>query len=219
VQPVANGGALRPVGDGGGQSSPAGEAIGRHDGIEQARATEYLLLANLFRRAPNARLLTELSSLRGDASALGMAHLALADAARAATPESVAAEFFSLFIGVGRGEVMPFGSYYMTGFLHDRPLARVREDMARLGIERQQSVFEPEDHIASLLEVMAGLIGGELGSAPDEADKFFVRHIAPWAERLMADIAVAKPSRFYKAVAILGQVWIGIEQASMQLPR
>ena len=90
--------------------------------------------------------------------------------------------------------------------------------MARLGIERQGDVFEPEDHIASLFEVMAGLVGGAFATSPKAADKFFERHIEPWAPRLMADVAAAQSSRFYKHVARLGAVWIEIEQEAVRLP-
>ena len=189
------------------------------DAIDAARAAEYLLLATLLKRAPSAALLETIGKLRGDASPLGMAHLALAEAARRATPESVAKEFFDLFIGIGRGEILPFGSYYLTGFLHDRPLALVREDMHRLGVERREGVFEPEDHIASLLEVVAGLAGGGLGHAPEAADAFFATHVKPWAGRLMADIEATPRAGFYKAVGAYGRTWIEIEAEALGLPQ
>lgn len=189
------------------------------DDIDRARAAEYLLLASLFRAPPGAVLLGDLARVRGDASPIGMAHVALADAARRATPATVAREFTSLFIGVGRGDILPYGSYYMTGFLHERPLARVREDMARLGIERQAAVFEPEDHISSLLEVMAGLIGGEFNQPAAAADEFFERHLTRWGLRLMSDVAAASSALFYRTVAELGQVFLEIELEAMQIPR
>lgn len=195
------------------------QATSARDDIDRARAAEYLLLANLFRAPPGAVLLGDLARVRGDASPIGMAHVALADAARRATPATVAREFTSLFIGVGRGDILPYGSYYMTGFLHERPLARVREDMARLGIERQAAVFEPEDHISSLLEVMAGLIGGEFNQPAAAADEFFERHLARWVLRLMSDVAAAPSALFYRTVAELGQVFLEIELESMQIPR
>ncbi len=188
------------------------------DEISAARATQYLLLATLFARAPGAALLRDLAKLQGDVSPLGLAQLALADAARDAEPSVVATEYLDLFIGVGRGELLPYGSFYLTGFLHERPLARVREDMARLGLERQGGVFEPEDHISSLFEIMAGLVGGSFDAPAKAADNFFERHIKPWAPRLMADVAAAPSARFYKHVARLGAVWIGIEQDVVELP-
>ena len=203
-------------------------ATGPPDGIARARATQYLLLANLLARAPSPGLLGDLAAIQGDASPLGMAQLTLAHGARAADPGAIAREYLDLFIGVGRGLILPYASFYLTGFLHQRPLARVREDMARLGLERQVGVFEPEDHIASLFEIMAGLVGGsfampsgEASSDPSPAsaaDRFFMTHVEPWAPRLMADIAAAPASHFYRHVARLGMVWLEIEQEAVRLP-
>ena len=197
------------------------EPVGAPDEINGARATQYLLLANLFSRAPTSALLRDLADIRGDASPLGLALLTLADAARATDQTAVAKEYLELFVGVSRGEILPYASFYLTGFLHERPLARVREDMARLQIERRSGVFEPEDHIASLFEIMAGLIGGSMaepGQSSKVADKFFERHIAPWAPRLMQDVAAAPSARFYAHVARLGAIWLEIEQEAVRLP-
>ena len=188
------------------------------DDLAAARATQYLLLATLFARAPGAALLRDLANVQGDASPLGLAQLALADAARMAEPSAVGTEYLNLFIGVGRGDILPYGSFYLTGFLHERPLARVREDMAQLGLERQGGVFEPEDHISSLFEIMAGLVGGSFDAHPKAADTFFERHIEPWAARLMVDVAAAPSARFYRQVARLGSVWIEIEQDLVRIP-
>ena len=113
------------------------------DEVDVARAQEYALLAMLLMRAPDAALLSKLSALRADVSPLGLAHAALAEAAEATRVEKVEREYFDLFIGLGRGELMPYGSYYLTGFLHERPLARLRDDLARLGIARAEGMVEP----------------------------------------------------------------------------
>ncbi len=118
------------------------------DEIDAARAREYALLSALLRRAPDSDLLARLAALRGDPSPLGVAHAALAEAAGATNAELVEREFFNLFIGIGRGELLPYGSYYLAGFLNERPLARLRDELARLGIERVESETEPEDHAA-----------------------------------------------------------------------
>jgi hypothetical protein len=118
-------------------------------------------LSLLLGKAPDADTLSRVAALKGDASDLGMAHIELASAAAAADDRAVSKEFFDLFIGLGRGDLLPYASYYLTGFLHERPLARVREDLGRLGIERAGPSREPEDHIAILLEVMAGLARGD----------------------------------------------------------
>ena len=87
------------------------------------------------------------------------------EAASDADAERVEREFFDLFIGLGRGELLPYGSYYLTGFLHERPLARLRDDLAALGIERAEGNVEPEDHAAILCEIMAGLAERPLAGA------------------------------------------------------
>ena len=143
------------------------------DEIDEARARECELIGALLWRAPTAATLAALRDLQGDASPLGMAHLALAEAADEATPESLRDEFFELFIGVGRGELLPYASYYLTGFLHERPLALVREDMGALGLARDERAGEPEDHIAVLLDIMAKLIRGEVSAESVDADRFF----------------------------------------------
>src|SRR5215510_11802501 len=150
------------------------------DETDAARAREYALIAALLARAPSAELLERLSGLRGDATPLGVAHAALAESASRARPDKVEREFFNLFIGLGRGELLPYGSYYQTGFLHERPLARLREDLVALGIERSADQVEPEDHVAILCEIMAGLIDGRF-AAPAESDRaVFEKHLAPW---------------------------------------
>src|SRR5471032_2187418 len=131
-----------------GETKPAGDV----DDIDAARAQEYALLSALLARAPDAALLKRLAGLRGDVSPIGIAHVALAEAASATTTQQVEREFFDLFIGVGRGELLPYGSYYLTGFLHERPLARLRADLEALGIERTAETGEPEDHAAILCE-------------------------------------------------------------------
>ena len=118
----------------------------------------------LLGKAPDADTLKRVATLKGDASDLGMAHIELAAAAAATDDRAVSKEFFDLFIGLGRGELLPYASYYLTGFLHERPLARVRDDLDALGIERAGTSREPEDHIAILLEVMAGLARGDFES-------------------------------------------------------
>ncbi len=188
------------------------------DEIDEARARECELIGTLLWRAPTAETLAALRGLHGDASPLGMAHLALAEAADEATPESLRDEFFELFIGVGRGELLPYASYYLTGFLHERPLALVREDMGALGLARDERAGEPEDHMAVLLDIMAKLIRGEVAADGIDAERFFARHIEPWGERFFADLEVAKASKFYKAVGRLGGLFLSIETQAARLP-
>lgn len=188
------------------------------DPIEQARADEYALLSLLLWRAPSEDLLARLGRLRGDASPLGMAHLSLGMAASTAQPKAIDSEFFRLFIGLGRGELLPYASYYLTGFLHERPLAKVRQDLAELGLERVERVHEPEDHIAMLCEVMGGIISGEFASETLDEKTFFDRHLKPWAGQFFADLETASTTEFYKNVGALGRIFIAIETEAQTLP-
>jgi TorA maturation chaperone TorD len=133
------------------------------DEIDLLRSQEYGLLSNLIANAPTQDLLDRLSRLGGDASPLGQAHRNLAVAARTADADAVSREYFDLFVGIGRGELLPYASYYLTGFLNERPLARVREDLEALGIETSEDVREPEDHVGILCEIMSGLAGRRFG--------------------------------------------------------
>lgn len=186
------------------------------DEIDTARAQEYALLAALLVRAPNAELLNKLSNLRGDASPLGIAHVALAEAASRATEQKIDREFFNLFIGVGRGELMPYGSYYLTGFLHERPLARLREDLNKLGIERIEGNVEPEDHAATLCEIVAGLVGGRFGHAGSDQE-IFEKHMKPWMGRFFSDLENAEAANFYKPVGTIGRLLMDIETEAFAL--
>jgi TorA maturation chaperone TorD len=185
--------------------------------VDAARGREYMLLGVLLRRAPDARLLNQLRSIRADASPLGIAHASLADAAAAANADRVEREFFDLFIGIGRGELLPYASYYLTGFLHERPLARLRDDLARMGIVRAEDEIEPEDHAAVLCEIMAGIAGGQF-DCPAGADRhFFDRHLSPWVGRFFADLENAKAADFYRHVARVGRTFMQIETEAFAL--
>ena len=194
-------------------------AVGRDiDEIDLLRGAEYSLLAGLLRAAPSAELLTRVADLKGDATPLGMAHIELADAARGMNETDLSREYFNLFIGVGRGEFLPYGSWYQTGFLHERPLARVREDMAVLGIERDGLSKEPEDHIAILCEIMAGMAQGVFEADVDQQANFFDRHLAPWAARFFADLEINQTANFYKSVGRVGRTFMELEQEAFKLP-
>jgi TorA maturation chaperone TorD len=187
------------------------------DDVDLVRARVYALLGSLVQRAPDADLLSRLAQLRGDASPLGVALIELAVAADEAPVEDVEREFFDLFIGIGRGEIVPYASFYLTGFLHERPLARLRGDLLVLGIDRADGVAEPEDHAGILCEIMAGLIGGEL-PAPAGSDRaIFDKHMAPWMGRLFADIENAAAARLYRHVGTVGRLFLQIESEAFAL--
>src|SRR3954464_1931198 len=133
------------------------EQFTERDDVALARANEYRLLAALLGQAPSQDLLAGIARIAGDSTKLGRAHAALAEAARNTDADTLAREYFDLFIGVGRGEILPYASYYLTGFLQERPLAAIRADMNAIGVERAEHLSEPEDHIGVLCEVMAGI--------------------------------------------------------------
>jgi TorA maturation chaperone TorD len=193
------------------------EPLGRRDEVEASRAQEYGLLAVLLARAPDAALLKRIAGLRGDTTPLGMAHADLAQAAGEASADRIEREFFDLFIGVGRGELLPYASYYLTGFLNERPLARLRADLRALGIERVEEQHEPEDHAAILCEIMAGLIGGEFSTTAERQQHVFEKHLAPWIGRFFADLEAAQGADFYCHVGSVGHLFIGIETEAFAL--
>src|SRR6266568_598528 len=181
------------------------------DDVDIARMAEYTLLSALLMRPPDARLLRDISAIRADSTPLGRAHAALAQAAEMANPERLEREYFNLFIGLGRGELLPYGSYYLTGFLHERPLARLRGDLAEIGIVRAEQHYEPEDHIAILCEVMAGLAGGRFKAPEASERRIFERHLAPWAQRFFADLEATSCAEFYRHVGRIGRLFMDIE--------
>ena len=189
------------------------------DEFDLARAEEYSLLSALLLRSPDGQMLAGLAGLSGDASALGRAHAALGKAAARTNAASVAQEHDALFTGLGRGELLPYASYYMTGFLHGRPLANLRQRLLHLGIERLAEQPEPEDHAGILLEIMAGLASGTI-PAPAETDReIFEDHLAPWIARFFADLENAESASFYATVGNFGRTFVAIETQSFLLPR
>ena len=186
---------------------------------ELFRARVYGLLARLLARPPDRDFLAELAALNGDRSELGMAFDTLAQVARASTPARLADEYHELFIGLGRGELVPYGSYYLTGFLNERPLAELRGSLAKLGVMRAENVGEPEDHIAALCETMARLIGNDFGAGRplSEQREFFEKHVATWAARFFEDLVRANADTFYAAVGRLGQLYLEIEKTAFEM--
>ncbi len=183
------------------------------------RAQVYDLLALLLRDAPSKDTLANVSRLSGDDTPIGEAIGALAKIAKSAQREKVSREFHELFVGLGRGELLPYASYYMTGFLNEKPLAKLRNDMARLQIERAPSVYEPEDNIGSLCEMMAGLILGRFGAPADlQTQKdFFATHISPWAGHFFSDLEGAEYSLLYAPVGTVGARFIEIEKEAFRM--
>ncbi|MBB3064685.1 TorD/DmsD family molecular chaperone [Limibacillus halophilus] len=186
---------------------------------DELRANLYVLLGRMLASAPDSETLEMVAGLKGDDSELGQAISVLASAARNCNPKMLEREYFDLFIGIGHGELTPYGSYYLTGFLNEKPLANLREDMGRLGVARVKGVHEPEDHIAALCEMMAGLIGGAFGEPLplDEQRAFFDRHIGCWAPRFFQDLQAARAASFYMPVGKIGQIFMEIESEAFAM--
>ncbi|MFN4058024.1 MAG: molecular chaperone [Roseinatronobacter sp.] len=187
------------------------------DELDRARSEQYRFLSVLLFAAPDTERLSAIGGLQGDESALGQAFSGLAAAARATDAAQVAAEFFELFVGVGRGEILPYASFYQTGFLNERPLAELRGDLAALGVARAPGRYEPEDHIALVFEVMADMACGSLPVTPAQEAAFFGRHIAPWVAQFFDDLTLAPSARFYRSVAEIGRLLVDIEARAFQL--
>ena len=186
---------------------------------DRLRADMYDFLGALLARPPDAALIGKSAALSGDDSEVGRAIHTLARIAGATTPEAVEDEFNTLFVGLGRGELLPYASYYLTGFLNEKPLAALREDMKTLAIVRADDVFEPEDHIASLFEMMAGMIVGRFAEpvSLDRSKRFFDRHIGPWASHFFSDLESARNSVFYAPVGSAGRAFMEIEKEAFRL--
>lgn len=198
---------------------PVGEQV--HDIAEEdvLRARFYGLLACLLAGPPRPDILENLTLLEGDDTEMGRALIDLATAAAAIVPEQAEAEFNALFIGLSEGELIPYGSYYLTGFLYEKPLADLRWDLDSLGIARSEDVAEPEDHIASLCEVMHGLIVGAFG-APVDIDaqrKFFDAHVNSWASRFFTDLETAEKAVLYRPIGTIGRTFMAIEREAFSM--
>ncbi|SFS19965.1 TorD/DmsD family molecular chaperone [Yoonia litorea] len=186
---------------------------------DRQRADLYNFLGVLLASPPDELLLEQVKGLSGDQTPLGEAITTLAKLARVTKPKMAAREFNALFIGMSRGELLPYASYYMTGFLNEKPLALLRQDMAKHGLARSEKVFEPEDNIASLMEMMGAMIAGRFDQPiPLDAQRaFFNRHIAPWARLFFSDLEAAKASVFYAPVGTVGRIFIEIEAEAFRL--
>lgn len=184
------------------------------------RAQIYALLGRCLARRPDTALLTALGQLKGDDSTMGQALAQLAERARGISLERAQEEYDALFIGLPRGELVPYASFYRTGFLYERPLARLRSDMATLGYARADDVAEPEDHMGALCELMAMLIQGGEGRGPAELrtqERLFRQHIAPWGERFFTDLEQAPSAKLYQPIGVAGRLFMSIETQAFAL--
>lgn len=187
---------------------------------DRLRADLYRLLARALLGPPDDAFLRALADLKGDGSPVGKAFAALARVALRTSAPQARDEYDALFVGLGtRGEVLPYASYYLTGFLHEKPLAALREDMEARGIEREAGVSEPEDHAGAICEMMAGLIDGSYGAPAALAEQrtFFERHVGPWIAHFFKDLESAGASRLYQPIGQIGRLFVGIERDAFDM--
>ena len=186
---------------------------------DRLRADFYNFLGLLLAGPPDQLLLDQMAGLSGDETDLGQAIQAMSRVAQVTKPAAAEREFNALFIGLGRGELLPYASFYLTGFLNEKPLAQLRNDMAVRGITRAQNVFEPEDNIASLMEMMAGMIVGRFGApaALNDQKAFWNKHIGPWAAHFYSDLEAAENSVLYASVGTAGRVFMEIEREAFRM--
>jgi TorA maturation chaperone TorD len=181
---------------------------------QRYRASAYALLAALFRAAPDQALLDHVAALSPESDAVSDelfdAMTALATAAQQQRPAELEDEYNSLFIGIGKGEVVPYGSWYLTGFLMEQPLSDLRDDLRALGFERNSEIHEPEDHIGAIFEVFSVMISDAASLA--EQQRFFEKHMKPWLTRFFADLGRARSADFYRNVAQFGAAFFELEQ-------
>lgn len=196
---------------------PVGPAVEAGDA---ARAEIYLLLGTLLAGPPDEGVLELLRQTdAGDPNANPMA--AAWQTVRAAAKDTdvsrLGDEYFSLFIGLGRGELLPYASFYIHGFLMEKVLASLRSELQRFGFVLQDGISEPEDHVAALCETM-GMIISESGLSFEQQAAFYEAYIANWMPDFFADLGDAESAQFYRSVALLGQQFMEIEAQYLAMP-
>ena len=190
---------------------------------ETARAEVYGLLAALYYAAPSAELHDNIKVAVTEAPAPGAvlesSWAELVAAARDQSLSDIAREYDALFGGVGKPEVYLFGSHYLSGFLNEKPLAALRTDIAALGLARDETLSETEDHVAYLCEVMRYLIAGEDVEVANLTRQraFFARHVQPWIPAMCDAVAQHPKARFYRALAAFTQVFVSVESQGFDM--
>ncbi len=190
---------------------------------EIARAEVYGLLSQLYYTAPTPELLSQLRVAATEAPSQGgyleSSWRDLVHAARSMSDGAIAAEFDALFGGVGKPEVYLYGSHYLTGFLNEKPVAKLRTDLAALGLGKSEAMSDTEDHMAYGFEVMRYLIAGDDVSVSNLAQqqKFFAAHLQPWLTRACEAVAAHPSSQFYKAAAQFTLAFAEVETQAFDL--
>lgn len=201
------------------QTFPATSALDE----EVARAELYGLLARLWYAAPDTTLLEAFQVAPTEAPAAG-AFLEepwrqLVGVARDTTAGAAHEEYDALFGGIGKPEVLLFSSHYLSGFLNDKPLVQLRNDLDRLGLARTETTYETEDHIACLFEVMRYLIAGEDVEVANltQQQALFSKHIQPWLPALCDAVSQHPRARFYAALAVFTRAFGDVEAQAFDM--
>ncbi len=190
---------------------------------ETARAEVYGLLAALFYAPPSAELLSQLRVAVTEAPAAGgfleEPWRQFVGTARELSDEHIANEYDALFGGIGKPEIYLFGSWYLSGFLNEKPLAALRGDLAALGLTRDETMSETEDHFACVCEVMRYLIAGDDVEVANltQQQKFFSAHVQTWAPALCDAITAHPKARFYAALAGFTAAFLSVETQGFDL--
>ena len=187
---------------------------------QQYRASAYSILAALLRKIPEKEVLEHVanfSKVAVDEDELLLSMSTLGLAAQSSELSAIDDEYHDLFIGLGRGELVPYGSWYLTGYLMEKPLSLLRDDLKALGFERDENIVEPEDHVAALCEVMALLITNESQIGDENIDTetqtiFFEKHMNEWINRFFNDLSTAESAVFYRAVGRFGLAFMNLEK-------
>jgi TorA maturation chaperone TorD len=196
--------------------SVAGQEVPEEDRL---RAQFYGILARLLTSPPTEDLLEILRDLEGDDTPMGEALGTLAYEAAKISLEDAQDEFNTLFVGMVRGELMPYASVYLTGFLHEKPLADLRSDMELFGIVRSDDLSEPEDQIGVMCEMMHGLITGAFGAPRDvsEQKQFYEAHISTWVSKFFSDLEKTKSAVLFRPVGTVGRLFFEVEDSAFEM--
>lgn len=192
------------------------------DEEELARAEIYGLLARLWTAPPDQGLLTQLRGAQPlpDAEApLAAPWQGLLDAMRATTVEAASEEYDALFQGVGKPEVFLYGSFYLSGFLNERPLVKLRHDLRELGLARAETQTETEDHVSFLFEVMRYLIAGDDVAVCnlERQRRFFRAHLQTWVDQLCDAVEAHPAARNWRAVSGLTRSFMKVETQAFDM--
>ena len=201
---------------------------------DRARADCYALISRLFYAAADAALLKQFASLAPlpapepaalpqetasgedrDATAYADAFRALQHASRDADPDAVRQEFDDFFVGAGKALVTPYTSGYVQPHSPDRHLLALRERIAKWGLGRREAVFEVEDHVSALCDVMRWLIERE--RPLEDQESFFTGYVYAGLIAFCNAIEANPNASFYRVVAHLTRAFLAIEKRGFEL--